>query len=72
MNAGRLPGKLTEECHSILRRFLNHAMSHIEDVFPRPCLLEAAGDFSPYHILQDQEQGIKSGACTEDMSPYII
>ena len=58
VNAGRLPGKLTKKCHSILWRLLNHAMAHIEYVSARPCLLETAGDLSSYHILCKQQTGI--------------
>lgn len=51
VNAGRLSGKLTEECHGILWRLLDHAMANIEYVFVWPCLLETPGDLSSDDIL---------------------
>ena len=64
VNAGRLTGKLTEECHSVLWRLLDHAMAHIKYVSAWPCLLETAGDLSSYHILCMQQTGIGLEPCT--------
>ncbi len=55
VNAGRLSGKLTEECHGILWCLLDHAMAHIEYVFLWPCLLETPGDLSSDDILWSRQ-----------------
>lgn len=63
VSASRLPGKLTEESHSILWRLLDYAMAHIKYVLAWACLLETSCDLSSYDILQ-QQTGVVLQPCT--------